>query len=184
MAAQSSRVSQASAPDSTSSSASGGAARGLLQRLTATTADVGPLVARVALGVAIFPHGAQKALGWFGGYGLTGTMGFFTGQLHIPAVFAALAIAAEFLGAIGVIVGGLSRIAAFGIAATMAVAALMVHAPYGFFINWTGAQAGNGVEYQVLAIGLALVVMLKGGGAYSLDRVLARAATATATGEH
>ena len=105
MAAQSSRVSQASAADSASSSTSGGAARGLLQRLTATTADVGPLVARVALGVAIFPHGAQKALGWFGGYGLTGTMGFFTGQLHIPAVFAALVIAAEFLGAIGLIVG-------------------------------------------------------------------------------
>ena len=146
--------------------------RRLLTRITATSADVGPLVARVALGLAIFPHGAQKALGWFGGYGLTGTMGFFTGQLHIPAVFAALAIAAEFLGAIGLIVGGLSRIAACGIAATMAVAALMVHAQYGFFINWTGAQAGNGIEYQVLAIGLALVVMLEGGGAYSLDRLV------------
>lgn len=148
--------------------------RGLLARVTATSSDVGPLVARVALGLAIFPHGAQKALGWFGGYGLAGTMGFFTGQLHIPAVFAALAIAAEFLGAIGLIVGGLSRIAAFGIAATMAVAALMVHAQYGFFINWTGTQAGNGIEYQVLAIGLALVVMLQGGGAYSLDRLVAQ----------
>jgi putative oxidoreductase len=81
---------------------------------------------------------------------------------------------AEFLGAIGLIVGGLSRIAAFGIAVNMAVAALVVHAQYGFFINWTGQQAGNGFEYQILAIGLALVVMLKGGGAFSLDRLLAR----------
>jgi putative oxidoreductase len=99
-------------------------------------------------------------------------MGFFTGQLGIPTVFAALAIAAEFLGALGLIVGGLSRVAAFGFAMTMAVAALMVHLPHGFFINWTGAQAGNGVEYQLLAIGLALVVMVKGGGAYSLDRLV------------
>lgn len=170
MTAQSSSASAASAHDSTATSAV--TARGLLARVTATGADVGPLVARVALGLAIFPHGAQKALGWFGGYGVSGTMGFFTGQLGIPAVFAALAIAAEFLGAIGLIVGGLSRIAAFGIAATMAVAAVMVHAQHGFFINWTGTQAGNGVEYQVLAIGLALVVMLKGGGAYSLDRLV------------
>ncbi len=170
MTGQSSSVRDLSTLETSESSAAPG--RGLLTRITATSADMGPLVARVALGLAIFPHGAQKALGWFGGYGLTGTMGFFTGQLHIPAVFAALAIAAEFLGAIGLIVGGLSRIAAFGIAATMAVAALMVHAQYGFFINWTGAQAGNGIEYQVLAIGLALVVMLEGGGAYSLDRLV------------
>jgi len=121
MTAQSSSVSVASAHDSTETSAV--TARGLLARITSTGADVGPLVARVALGLAMFPHGAQKALGWFGGYGFSGTMGFFTGQLGIPAVFAALAIAAEFLGAIGLIVGGLSRIAAFGIAATMAVAA-------------------------------------------------------------
>jgi putative oxidoreductase len=170
MSAQSSSIRDLSAQHTSTSST--GTLRGLLARVTSTTADAGPLVARLALGVAIFPHGAQKALGWFGGYGLGGTMGFFTGQLGIPAVFAALAIAAEFLGAIGLIVGGLSRVAAFGIAVTMAVAAVMVHAPYGFFINWTGAQAGNGFEYQLLAIGLALVVMIKGGGAYSLDRAL------------
>lgn len=173
MTAQSSSVSRVASVSATDSSeTSAVTARGLLARVTATASDSGPLVARLALGLAIFPHGAQKALGWFGGYGFTGTMGFFTGQLHIPAPFAALAIAAEFLGAIGLIVGGLSRVAAFGIAVTMAVAALMVHLPHGFFINWTGAQAGNGIEYQLLAIGLALVVMVKGGGAYSLDRLV------------
>lgn len=165
-------VPSSSVRDLSTSETSTGMARSLLARVTTTGADVGPLVARVALGVAIFPHGAQKVLGWFGGYGLAGTMGFFTGQLHIPAVFAALAIAAEFLGAIGLVVGGLSRIAAFGVAVTMAVAALMVHAQHGFFINWTGTQSGNGVEYQLLAIGLAFVVMLEGGGAYSVDRLV------------
>ncbi|HVH41564.1 MAG TPA: DoxX family protein [Labilithrix sp.] len=149
-------------------------ARGLLARLSATTADIAPLAARVALGAVIFPHGAQKVLGWFGGYGFAGTMGFMTGQLGIPAVFAALAIAAEFFGAIGLVVGAFSRVAAFGIAVTMAVAALMVHTKAGFFMNWTGTQAGEGFEYHLLAIGLAVVVMLKGSGAYSLDRLIGR----------
>jgi putative oxidoreductase len=147
----------------------------LVHLVTRTSADLGPLVARVALGAVMFPHGAQKVLGWFGGYGLSGTMGFFTGQMGIPAVFAGLAIAAEFLGAIGLLVGGLARVAAFGVASTMAVAVLMVHAKFGFFMNWFGAQAGEGFEYHILAIALAVVVMLKGAGAYSLDRLVARA---------
>jgi putative oxidoreductase len=147
-------------------------ASSLVSRLAATTDDVAPLVARVALGLVMFPHGAQKALGWFGGYGLEGTMGFFTQKMGIPAPFAALAIAAELLGAIGLVTGLLSRVAAFGIAATMAVAIAMVHLPVGFFMNWTGAQAGEGFEYHLLAIALAVIVMVKGGGRWSLDRLV------------
>jgi putative oxidoreductase len=147
---------------------------GLLERVVRTTPDAGPLIARVALGAVMFPHGAQKALGWFGGYGLSGTMGFFTGQLGIPAPFAAAAIAAEFLGAIGLVTGALSRVAAFGIAATMAVAVLIAHLNVGFFMNWNGNQSGEGFEYHLLAIGLALVVMLKGGGKYSVDGLIGR----------
>lgn len=143
----------------------------ILAKLTATKDDIAPTIARVALGAIIFPHGAQKALGWFGGHGFSGTMGFMTGGLHIPAVFAVLAIAAEFLGSIGLMVGALSRVAAFGIAATMAVAVLMVHTGNGFFMNWTGAQAGEGFEYHLLAIALAAIVMVKGAGSYSLDRL-------------
>ncbi|AKV01756.1 hypothetical protein AKJ09_08419 [Labilithrix luteola] len=146
----------------------------VLQRLTRTSSDVAPLVARIALGLVMFPHGAQKALGLFGGHGFSGTMGFFTGQMGIPAAFAALAIAAEFLGSIGLIVGALSRIAALGIAANMLVAVFMVHAKFGFFMNWMGAQAGEGIEYHLLAIGLALIVMVKGAGAWSLDGLLGR----------
>src|SRR3989442_9086537 len=87
-----------------------------------------PLIARLTLGLVMFPHGAQNALGWFGGYGFSGTMNFFTGQMHIPALFAFLAIAAEFAGSIGLITGCFSRVSAFGIAVTMIVATLTVHA--------------------------------------------------------
>src|SRR6266404_5378556 len=107
-----------------------------------------PFIARLALGLVMFPHGAQKALGWFGGYGYTGTMGFFTGQIHIPALFAFLAIAAEFAGSIGLITGFLSRVAAFGIAVEMLVAIILVHGANGFFMNRYGNQKGEGFEYH------------------------------------
>src|SRR3954470_8438169 len=109
-----------------------------------------PLIARLTLGIVMFPHGAQKVLGWFGGYGFSGTMNFFTGQMHIPALFAFLAIAAEFAGSLGLITGFLARIAAFGIAMNMIVAVKMVHAANGFFINWFGNQKGEGYEYHIL----------------------------------
>ncbi len=145
-----------------------------LQLLIKTNDDFGPLIARLALGLVMFPHGAQKVLGWFGGYGFAGTMGFFTQTMHIPALFAFLAIAAEFAGSLGLIVGLFSRVAAFGIASTMVVAILTVHAANGFFMNWYGSQKGEGFEYHLLAIGLALVVIVQGAGKWSLDRVLGR----------
>src|SRR4051794_32121097 len=145
-----------------------------LRTLLKTDESYTPLIARLALGLAMFPHGAQKALGWFGGFGFGATMNFFTGQMHIPALFAFLAIAAEFAGAIGLITGFISRIAAFGIAMTMLVAALMVHVSNGFFMNWVGNQKGEGFEYHILALGLALIVILAGGGKWSVDSLLSR----------
>lgn len=150
------------------------ALRNVVTRVLETTRDAAPLVSRLALGLVMFPHGAQKALGWFGGYGFSGTMGFFTQKMGIPAPLALLAIAAEFLGSIGLVTGTLSRVAALGIAAVMAVAIATVHLPVGFFMNWNGAQSGEGYEFHLLAIGLALVVLLKGGGAYSVDGALHR----------
>jgi putative oxidoreductase len=144
------------------------------QRLFKTNDSLTPLLVRLTLGIVMFAHGAQLALGWFGGYGFSATMGFFTQQLHIPALFAFLAIAAEFAGSIGLIVGALSRVAAFGIAATMVVAMLMVHTPNGLFMNWSGAQKGEGFEYHLLAIALAVVVMINGAGKWSLDGLVAR----------
>jgi putative oxidoreductase len=146
-----------------------------LQRVLATTDSAAPLLARLTLGLVMFPHGAQKALGWFGGYGFEGTMGFFTGTMHIPAVFAFLAIAAEFAGSIALILGAFSRVAALGIAAVMTVAIATSHLAHGFFMNWTGAQKGEGFEFHLLAFGLALIVLVWGGGKASVDRKLVRA---------
>lgn len=145
-----------------------------LHLLLQTDNSTAPLLARLTLGLVMFPHGAQKALGWFGGYGFDGTMGHFTGAMHIPAVFAFLAIAAEFAGALGLITGFLSRVSALGIAVTMAVAIFMGHAAKGFFMNWYGNQKGEGFEYHLLAIGLALVVLVAGGGKASVDGLLAK----------
>ena len=128
---------------------------------------------RLVLGAVFFAHGAQKMLGWFGGYGFRGTMGYFTRAQHIPAPFAFLAIVAEFLGALGLLSGLLGRVAAAGISATMLTAVALVHLPNGFFMNWSGAQKGEGFEYHLLVLGMAAVVMIKGSGAWSLDRLIA-----------
>jgi putative oxidoreductase len=136
--------------------------------------DYAALVLRLTLGLVMFPHGAQKALGWFGGYGFSGTMGFFTEQMGIPALFAFLAITAEFAGSLGLIVGFLSRIAALGIASVMAVAIVTSHLSNGFFMNWYGNQSGEGFEYHLLAIGLAIGTMILGSGAFSVDARLQR----------
>lgn len=145
----------------------------MFRKLLATSGDWTLTLLRLVLGVVFFFHGAQKALGWFGGYGFSGTMGFFTGMLHIPAPFAFLAICAEFLGGIGLIVGALGRIAAFGIATNMLVAIVMVHSHFGFFMNWSGQQKGEGFEYHLLAIAIAVVLMARGSGCFSVDRALA-----------
>ena len=145
----------------------------MFRRLIWTTDDFALTVLRLVLGIVFFAHGAQKMLGWFGGYGFTGTMGFFTGQ-GIPAPLVFLAIVAEFFGSMGLIVGLLGRVAAFGIFCNMVVAILTVHMSNGFFMNWFGKQAGEGFEYHLLAIGLAVAIMIGGSGAASIDRALTR----------
>ena len=146
----------------------------MFRNLMKTTDDFSLTLLRLVLGVVFFAHGAQKALGWFGGYGFSGTMGFFTQQMHIPAPLAFLAIAAEFLGSIGLLLGLLGRVAAFGITCNMVVAICMVHRHIGFFANWSGQQKGEGYEYHLLAIAIALSIMIKGSGAFSADGALSR----------
>ena len=146
----------------------------MFRKLINTTDDFAVTILRLLLGVVFFAHGAQKVLGWFGGYGFSATMGFFTHQMGIPAPLAALAIAAEFLGGIGLLLGFLGRIAAFGIACNMVIAIVMVHQHFGFFANWTGQQKGEGIEYHVMAIAIALAIMIKGSGALSVDRALSK----------
>ena len=144
----------------------------MIRKLIATNNDAAITILRLVLGVVFFAHGAQKALGWFGGYGFAGTMGFFTGMMHIPAVFAFLAIAAEFLGGLGLILGLFTRVAAFGISSNMIVAVAMVHHQFGFFMNWTGGQKGEGYEYHLVLLAALVVLMIRGAGAASVDRLL------------
>jgi putative oxidoreductase len=144
----------------------------MFQRIVNTRNDFALTIVRLVMGVVFFAHGAQKLLGWFGGYGFSGTMGFFTHQMGIPAPFAVLAICAEFFGGLGLIVGFLGRIAAFGIMCNMLVAVVMVHKQNGLFMNWAGNQKGEGFEYHLLAIAIALAILIKGSGALSADRTL------------
>jgi len=147
----------------------------MFRKLIATDNDVATAVLRLVVGVVFFAHGAQKLLGWFGGYGFTGTMGMFTGYLHIPAPLALLAIVAEFFGGLGLIFGLLTRVASLGIFVNMIVAIAMVHAPFGFFMNWTGMQKGEGYEFHLLVVALTSFLMVHGAGAFSIDRLLSSA---------
>jgi putative oxidoreductase len=149
----------------------------MFKKLLVTSNDSTLAFMRVMLGIVFFPHGAQKVLGWFGGYGFSPTMGFFTSQLHIPAPLAFLAVCAEFFGSLGLIFGFLTRIAAFGIAFEMLVAVLMVHIHMGFFMNWLGNQKGEGFEYHLLVLALAIPIMIRGAGAFSIDRALSAKST-------
>lgn len=133
------------------------------------------LVARLALGIVLFPHGAQKLLGWFGGYGFTGTMGFLTGMAHLPWIIALLVILIEFFGALFLIFGFVTRIAAFSIIVNFIGVVVSSHLHNGFFMNW-GKQAnqGEGLEYFILLFGLAIISLIAGGGKASIDAALTK----------
>ena len=136
-----------------------------------TEDDFGLFIGRIFLGAVILPHGLQKLLGMFGGAGFSSTVDFFVGS-GIPAPVAILIIIGESFGALGLIFGFLSRLAALGIAVIMLGAIFMVHLQYGFFMNWFGNQAGEGIEYHLLALGLSLVILIKGSGKWSIDRAI------------
>lgn len=146
----------------------------MLTKLLDTENDRTLTFLRWALAVVMFPHGAQKVVGWFGGPGFAGAMDMFTQTMGIVAPLAFLAIVVEFFGSIALALGLLGRVAALGMIVEMLVAVALVHLPYGFFMNWTGQQAGEGFEYHILFIALAFAVLVKGAGAWSIDHVLAR----------
>lgn len=145
----------------------------MLLDLLSTNPDWIQTIVRLVLGVVFFAHGAQKLLGWFGGPGLKDTLHTMHETLGLPASLAFAAVGAEFFGGLGLIVGLLSRVAAIGIGVTMLTAIVMVNGRYGLFLNWFGDRKGHGYEYHLLAIALALVIIMRGSGAMSLDRLLA-----------
>jgi putative oxidoreductase len=145
-----------------------------LKRLLSTTNDWTLTLLRLVLGIIFFAHGAQLVLGWFGGFGYEASMRAFTQQLHIPGVFAFVAIMAQFLGGLGLIFGALGRLAALGIAIDMIVAVVLVHMPNGLFMNWYGVQKGEGYEFHIMAVAIAIVVIIHGSGAASVDLDVSR----------
>jgi putative oxidoreductase len=141
-------------------------------RLLGTDRSATLFAQRVTLGLVMFPHGAQKLLGWFGGYGLSATMNYLTSAEHVAAPFALLVVIAESFGALALVSGLLTRVAAAGVSAVMLGAIFLVHLPNGFFMNWFGNQAGEGFEYHLLALGLSVPLIVRGAGAWSLDAII------------
>ena len=150
----------------------------MFARLIRTTDDGVATLLRLVLGIVIFPHGAQKVLGWFGGHGFNATLQGMSKML--PAWLVVLVMLAEFAGSLGLIVGFLTRIAAFGIGCVMVGAILTVHSKIGFFMNWSGKQPGEGFEYHLIAIAIAIALMIRGGGSASIDLALTRGQGRTA----
>lgn len=148
-----------------------GAFRRIASTLLATDRSSIQFLLRVVLGAVMIPHGLQKTIGWFGGGGYSGTMSWLTG-IGVPAFIAFLAIAAESAGAVALLTGAATRIAALGILTNMIVAAFM-HRANGFLMNWSGQQAGEGFEYHILAGVIAVAIIIGGAGRWSVDRMIA-----------
>lgn len=146
-----------------------------MKKLLTTNNNVAITVVRVILGIVLFAHGAQKLLGWFGGYGFSGTMGFFTGTLHLPYIIALLVILIEFFGALFLITGFAARYAAAAVTILFLGIIFTAHKDNGFFMNWNGNQKGEGFEYHLLVISIAVSVLINGAGRFSIDRALTAA---------
>ena len=143
-----------------------------MKYLFQTNASFSYWVPRVILGCVMFPHGAQKLFGWFGGFGFTNTMTYFTETAGLPWIIAFLIIMGESLGSLGLIVGFFTRLSAFGLICIMVGAIITVHIPNGLFMNWLGKQAGEGFEYHLLVIGISIPLLVSGGGKYSVDGLI------------
>jgi len=146
-----------------------------LKKLVLTQPRLSAFCLRIALGIVILPHGLQKAFGWFGGGGVAGTLTYFTEKVGVPTPLAVVVILTETLGAVALLSGCFTRIAAFAIGFEMLVAALLVHLPRGFFMNWYNKPQGEGYEFHILAVGIAIALVALGGGRFSVDRVIAGA---------
>jgi putative oxidoreductase len=146
----------------------------MIRKFFATEKSPALTILRVMLGVVMFSHGAQKLLGWFGGRGFEATVrGFTGGHLHIPELLAVLVVVTESFGSLALVAGFFTRLAALAVAVDMTVAIILVHAKIGFFMNWSGKAAGEGFEYHLLIIAMALALVIKGGGLWSVDGAIA-----------
>ena len=147
-----------------------------MKKIFATNENSSVTIIRIVLGLILFPHGAQKLLGWFGGYGFDGTMGFLTGSVGLPWIMGFLVIIIEFFGALALIFGFATRIVSIGLIALFAGIVFTGHLDNGFFMNWNGQQKGEGYEYHLLVIGMALSLLVSGAGKWSADYAIQKKA--------
>ena len=143
----------------------------MFHRLMATKGGIEMMVLRLAPGVIISAHALQKVFGIWGGAGIDGIMAFFTGVVHLPVWLGYLVIANECFAGAGLVLGAFTRVAAFALFCEMAGAVYK----NGFFMNWEAKMpAGNeGFEFHILVLAILIAVMIKGGGAASVDRAVA-----------
>ncbi|WP_431160826.1 DoxX family protein [Flagellimonas beolgyonensis] len=146
----------------------------LVKILLETNPTIGFVIARSTLGLVMFPHGAQKLLGLFDGNGYSATMDFFTTQMGLPSLVAFTIIIIEFFGSIALILGFISRFWALSFAGMFVGIIYTTQWEHGFFMNWFGNQAGEGYEYSLLIIGLALSILVNGSGKWSMDSLISK----------
>jgi len=143
-----------------------------MKKIFQTNENTTATIIRIVLGAILFPHGAQKLLGWFGGYGFNGTMGFLTGTAGLPWLIAFLVIAIESFGALALLFGFATRIVAIGIIVLFSGIIFTTHLSNGFFMNWSGQLPGEGYEYHLLVVGMAVALLINGAGKWSVDYAL------------
>ncbi|WP_407527816.1 DoxX family protein [Lacibacter sp. MH-610] len=139
-----------------------------------TNNHISGLILRLTLGLVILPHGLQLLLGWFGGYGFSGSMSYFTGAAGLPWIVAFLVIMLQSIGALLILAGAGARLMAFAYIIMFFGMIVTAHADYGFFMNWAGNQKGEGFEYHLLVMGLAVLLMLNGSGRFSFDYFMSK----------
>lgn len=144
----------------------------MLENIFAVNGNITGLIVRLTIAIILFPHGAQKLLGWFGGFGYKGTMSFFTNNVHLPYFVGLSVILLEFFGPILLAAGFATRIVALGITGLMLGIIITSHLQNGFFMNWLGNQQGEGFEFHLLVIGLSIALIIEGAGRFSIDGYL------------
>ncbi len=146
----------------------------MFKALMRTDNNKASIFLRLALGIVMFPHGAQKVLGWFGGPGAEKTIEIFTTKAGFPVYAVILLMITEFIGSLCLISGFFTRVFALAIGFAMAFCAYGNHLQNGFFMNWMGNQKGEGFEFHILVVGIALALAVRGGGAFSIDKMIAK----------
>ena len=144
----------------------------MTQSLVKTTNGLAAFILRLGLAIVIFPHGAQKVPGWFGGGGFQGTLDGMTTGMGLSAFIVILIMLIEFLGPLLLLIGLYTRVVAFCMLCLFVGIIFFAQIDNGFFMNWGGQKPGEGYEYHLLVLAMSLALVSSGAGRWSVDRKL------------